>query len=158
MTTPSNAAPAHENQRPVDPRGLYLDEETAVVLTEGVASILNHIWRAEHRTYHTLPTDDRPGHVFEQMMRVKAIVNRLRHHLSAGLPLLGACPHCRGCDGDYVIDGVWWGFCQLCEVRWFIDELELAGTIWPVRRGRFAHELHDAFEPVRGVFEQQDAA
>lgn len=156
LPTPTDAEPTDSES--IDPQGLYLDEDTAVVLAEGVTSIISHMWRDEQRTYRSLPVDDRPGHVFEQLMRVKAIINHLRHDLSGGLPLLGCCPHCRGYDGNYAIDGFWWAFCQLCEVRWYVDELELSGTIWPVMRGRWAHELHNDYQPVEGDFGTSDAA
>jgi len=109
----------------LEKQGMWLENDVMAVLIETANSFMDFQWSEQYQSYCDTDSEDRHGHPFESLLRVKRVVNDLTYRLNGGFGLVGCCSQCKGYDGSYVHYDAWWGYCRLCEVRWLIDNVQI---------------------------------
>jgi len=132
----------------LEEQGIWLEKDVMSVLVEAATSFLDVQWTEQYQSYSSAASEQRPGHPFECLLRVKRVVNDISYRLSGGYGSLGCCSQCKGNDGSYVHHEAWWGYCQLCEVRWLIDNVRIDERISSMLCNPWVVHMQAAFRQV----------
>lgn len=148
MENEQNSTNSDSDKELLEKQGMWIENSVIDVLIKTVNIFIDQQWSEQCRLYCMTDSEERCGHPFESLLRVKQLVNDLTYRIHGGFGPNGCCSQCKGNDGSYVHEESWWGYCQLCEVRWLIDTVHIDKRIAPLLSSPWIEKMQATYRQV----------